>query len=81
MRSAIPENEPELGILHTAHGASSAIATRTESAISSLTLLSKGNAASQLLVTASTRDPPLCALILVECLVTEDAPNGLICMG
>ena len=25
--------------------------------------------------------PPLCALILVECLVTEDAPNGLICMG
>ena len=27
------------------------------------------------------REPPLCALILVECLVTEDAPNGLICMG
>ena len=27
------------------------------------------------------RDPPLCALILVDCLVTEDAPNGLIGMG
>jgi len=24
---------------------------------------------------------PLCALILVSCLVTEDAPNGLIGMG
>jgi len=25
--------------------------------------------------------PPICALILVDCLVTKDAPNGLICMG
>jgi hypothetical protein len=26
-------------------------------------------------------EPPLCALILVECLVTEDAPKWLICIG
>ena len=26
-------------------------------------------------------EPPLCVLILVECLVTEDAPNRLIGMG
>ena len=29
----------------------------------------------------SHAEPPLCALILVECLVTEDAPEGLIYMG
>ncbi len=29
----------------------------------------------------TNKEESLCALILVECLVTEDAPNGLICMG
>jgi hypothetical protein len=33
------------------------------------------------LIAAVKQDPPLCALILVECLVMEDAPNGLICVG
>ena len=30
---------------------------------------------------ASEREPPDCTLIRVDCLVTADAPNGLICIG
>jgi hypothetical protein len=29
----------------------------------------------------STQVPPICTLIHVDCLVTADAPNGLICIG
>jgi len=29
----------------------------------------------------NARNRLICALILVDCLITKDAPNGLICMG
>ena len=29
----------------------------------------------------SAKWPPICTLIHVDCLVTADAPNGLICIG
>jgi hypothetical protein len=33
------------------------------------------------LTTAARASPPICALVHVDCLVTADAPNGLIRIG
>jgi hypothetical protein len=56
-------------------------ALSAESAIRSIAFQKSGYVWRQLLVTTVARDPPICTLIRVDCLVTADAPNGLICIG